>query len=84
MSASSTISARLAFNMIGSETTAALKEAKPFLLAELPLVLDRFYDHIAKFPETATFFTSRDHMMHDKKMQLQHWSIIRDGRFDEA
>src|SRR5947209_39816 len=82
MSSESTIQERLRFNMIDSETVAVLREAKPFILAELPLVLDGFYDHVGKFAETAKFFRSRDHMMHAKKMQLQHWTIIMDGRFD--
>jgi methyl-accepting chemotaxis protein len=82
MSSESTIQERLHFNMIDSETVALLRQAKPFVLAELPLVLDTFYDHVGKFAETAKFFRNRDHMMHAKKMQIQHWTIIMDGRFD--
>ena len=84
MSSESTIQERLRFNMIDSETVAVLREAKPFILAELPRILDGFYDHVGKFPDTAKFFRSRDHMMHAKKMQVQHWTIIMDGRFDPA
>lgn len=84
MSTGSTISARLSFNMIDPETIGVLKQAKSFVLGELPQVLDRFYDHIAKFPETAAFFKNREHMMHAKKMQLQHWSIIMEGSFNET
>jgi methyl-accepting chemotaxis protein len=84
MSSDNTISERLKFNLIDQATIAALREAKSFVLAELPSILDRFYDHIAKFPETAAFFKGRDHMMHAKKMQIQHWSVILDGRFDKT
>ena len=84
MSEKSTIQERLRFNMIDQETVAALREAKSFILAEMPQILDRFYDHVGNFTETAKFFKSREHMMHAKKMQLQHWAIIMDGRFDEA
>jgi methyl-accepting chemotaxis protein len=84
MDGESTIKDRLRFNMIDDATISALRGSKSFLLAELPAILDGFYDHIARFPETAKFFKSRDHMMHAKKMQLQHWAIITEGRFDEA
>ena len=84
MSEKSTIQERLRFNMIDQETVAVLREAKSFILAEMPQILDRFYDHIGKFTETAKFFKNREHMMHAKKMQLQHWAIIMDGRFDES
>lgn len=84
MSGESTIQERLRFNMIDQTVVAVLREAKTFILAEMPGVLDGFYDHIGQFTETARFFKSRDHMMHAKKMQLQHWAIIMDGRFDET
>jgi methyl-accepting chemotaxis protein len=84
MSGQSTIRERLRFNMIDQETSAVLRESKSFILAEMPKILDAFYDHISNFAETAKFFKSRDHMMHAKKMQQQHWAIIMDGRFDET
>lgn len=84
MHGESTILERLRFNMIDQEAVTILREAKSFILAELPLILDAFYDHVGKFAETAKFFRSRDHMMHAKKMQMQHWAIIMDGRFDET
>jgi methyl-accepting chemotaxis protein len=84
MSGESTILERLRFNMIDQETVTVLREAKPFILADLPRILDGFYDHVGKFAETAKFFRSREHMMHAKKMQMQHWTIIMDGRFDET
>jgi methyl-accepting chemotaxis protein len=80
----STITARLAFNRIDQESIAALRDNKAFVLAELPPVLDRFYDHIARFDETAKFFRNRDHMKHAKQMQLRHWAIIAEGRFDAS
>jgi hypothetical protein len=60
MSGESTILERLRFNMIDEEAVTVLREAKPFILAELPRILDDFYDHVGKFAETAKFFKSRD------------------------
>jgi methyl-accepting chemotaxis protein len=84
MGSKSTIVSRLQFNMIGDEAVAALRQSKSFILSEMPAILESFYDHISKFPETSKFFKSRDHMMHAKEMQLKHWAIIMDGRFDES
>jgi methyl-accepting chemotaxis protein len=80
----STIGARLAFHALDRESIAALRDAKAFVLEQLPKVLDKFYDHVGRFAETAAFFKSRDHMSHAKQMQLRHWAIIVDGRFDES
>jgi methyl-accepting chemotaxis protein len=84
MSGQSSITARLAFNLIDKDTVATLAENKPFILAALPPVLDEFYDHVVKFSETSKFFKNRDHMMHAKQMQLNHWTIIASGRFDQT
>ncbi|MGP0090677.1 MAG: protoglobin domain-containing protein [Xanthobacteraceae bacterium] len=84
MANESTILARLAFNAIDQETMATLRESKPFILSALPPILDGFYDHVAKFRETSAFFKSREHMMHAKQMQIRHWTIIAEGRFDET
>jgi methyl-accepting chemotaxis protein len=84
MSDKGTVSRRLQFNMIGDEAVAVLRQAKPFVMSELPRILNTFYDHISKFTETSTFFKNREHMMHAKEMQLKHWAIIMEGRFDEA
>ena len=84
MTSESEIAKRIAFNRIDIESISALRSAKVFVLGVMPGILDRFYDHIGKFPETARFFGSRELMMHAKQMQLKHWGIILDGRFDES
>jgi methyl-accepting chemotaxis protein len=84
MSNEFTLARRLQFNGIDNGTRAILKEHKDFLLAEMPRILDRFYDHISTFAETKVFFKSRDHMMHAKQKQLQHWGIILGGEFDDS
>ena len=69
MSERSTITARLAFNGIDRETVAVLRDAKSFVLAEMPAVLDGFYRHVEKFSETKMFFKSSEVMKHAKQMQ---------------
>ncbi len=83
MSGDSTIAAKLAFNGIDKDTLAVLAENKSFILGVLPKILERFYEHVFKFDETRRLFKNRDHMEHAKRMQLQHWSFVADGRFDQ-
>ncbi|WP_420537128.1 protoglobin domain-containing protein [Hyphomicrobium zavarzinii] len=76
------MTARLSFNQIDEEARRLLRENKEFLSRELPGVLDVFYTHLAKFPETAAFFKTRDLMTGAKNAQLRHWQTILDGNFD--
>ena len=82
MRAASSLATRLAFNNIDAQTVALLKEAREFIIPAMPAILDGFYDHVGRFSETNTFFRNREHMMHAKAMQLKHWAIILEGRFD--
>ena len=75
---------RLAYNQIDSATADLLRAHKPLIMAELPAVLDKFYDHVSKHAETVAFFKSRQHMNYAKDAQIRHWATIMDGRFDEA
>lgn len=84
MSTAHSISERLRFNRIDQDAIAALRAAKPFVMDQLPGILDRFYDHVGAFPETAALFKTREHMVHARKMQIAHWSVILDGRFDDT
>ena len=84
MTERSNVRARLAFNQIDQATCSLLREWKHFIMAELPAILDGFYDHVGQFPETNVFFKSRDHMAGAKSAQLGHWSTILEGRFDEV
>lgn len=77
------LSERLAFFGIDQTTSTTLAASKSFLMAELPALLDSFYDHVSDFDAAAKFFRSREHMMHAKQKQLDHWAIILDGKFDE-
>ena len=82
--AESGLEKRTAFNRIDTETIEVLRAGKSFVLSVMPGILDSFYGHVGRFPETARFFRNHDHMMHAKEMQLKHWGIILDGRFDDS
>jgi len=82
MTHNASISARLSFNQIDEETRRLLRENKDFIAGELPGILDAFYDHIMRYPETAAFFKSRDVMMGARNAQLRHWLTMLDATFD--
>lgn len=82
MNSNAAMAARLSFNQIDEEARQLLREYKSFLVAELPGVLERFYEHVVKYPETAAFFKNRDMMVGAKNAQLRHWQTILDGNFD--
>jgi methyl-accepting chemotaxis protein len=74
---------RLAFYEIDAAMVETIRQAKPRLMATLPAVLDRFYSHIAKFPEVAHHFRDRAVQEQARGMQLAHWDMLTDARFDE-
>lgn len=78
------IAERLSFNVIDEETRDALREAKPFLLDALPAILDGFYAHIGDYPVLSAMFASQAVKDHAKQMQVRHWTLIAEGRFDES
>ncbi len=82
MTTNASMSARLSFNQIDDETRRLLRENKDFIVSEMPGVLDGFYAHVVKYPETAAFFSSREMMTGAKNAQIRHWQTILDADFD--
>src|SRR5690606_33767851 len=82
MTTNASISARLSFNQIEDDTRKLLRENKDFIVGELHGVLESFYAHVVKYPETAAFFRSREMMTGAKNAQLRHWQTILDANFD--
>lgn len=84
MSKDARIFERLRFHGLDSETRDVLRSNKTYVLDVLKTVLDLFYGRVSEFSDTARFFRSAEHREHAKAMQLKHWDVITDGRFDEA
>jgi methyl-accepting chemotaxis protein len=80
----SLLSLRLAFNGVDEAMRASLRAARPLIMTVLPDALDAFYAHVMRFPEAARFFRDAGHRRHAQEMQLKHWAIITEGRFDDA
>jgi methyl-accepting chemotaxis protein len=75
---------RLQFHGIDQHTAATLQNAKALILSLLPPALDAFYAHIAQVPEAAGFFRNEAHINYARTMQLRHWELLSEGRFDAA
>lgn len=82
MHSSTDIADRLNFHGLTSEVSDRLRNNKPFVMSILPKALDRFYEHMARFPGAMRFFKSPEHVRHARSHQLDHWALILDGRFD--
>ena len=65
---------RLSFHQIDATTQRTLREAKALILEELNPVMDRY----------GQIFRDSSHQQQAKELQTRHWSVIADGRFDEA
>lgn len=79
----STIAQRLQFVGIDHEVLATLRQSRELVLGAMPAILDGFYRHLGRFSETASVFKTPEHVAAAKALQLRHWTIILEGRFDE-
>lgn len=48
----------------------------------LPTIIAGFYDHIRRFPELDRFFSSPSHAGHASRLQLAHWRLLFEAKFD--
>jgi methyl-accepting chemotaxis protein len=76
------LSKRLSFLNIDAETRAVLQDLRPVLQAELPKILDGFYNHVRQWQDVSQFFGGTTHMDHAKNAQLKHWMLIAEGSLD--
>jgi len=79
-----TIFQRMRFVNLDENLANTISVNKGLILAELPAVLNDFYNLIVDEPEVGRFFKSAGHIEHAKAMQLRHWDIITDAKFDRA
>jgi methyl-accepting chemotaxis protein len=75
---------RLDFMQIDESARASLRSIKPAIEESLPVILDKFYDMIQRWPDLKKMFSNASHMTAAKNLQVQHWKTIADGRFDKS
>lgn len=60
-----------------------LRKMSPYLVENLPLVLDEFYSFIGGWNDLRTMFRGQEGMDYARNAQIKHWMKICEGRFDE-
>jgi methyl-accepting chemotaxis protein len=81
------IAVRLRFAGIDEQARVLMREALQLLHPALPGILDRFYNHMLEFPETAALLRSHreaDGLAGLKRAQTQHWSNLLSAEFNPA
>lgn len=84
MTDSPSLAERLQFSALDPAAIDVLRKHSSFVMAELPGILDNFYTHVRQHSKAAAFFRDRKHMEHAKEMQVRHWRLIAEGRFDAS
>jgi methyl-accepting chemotaxis protein len=77
------IARRLEFMKLDEATCRRIAGLDQFMREELPSALDTFYQHMAKTPEIARFFSNQAHVNAAKSAQISHWENITRGTFDQ-
>ncbi len=77
-------SVRLSYIRLDAAAVDLLRAVKPHLVAALPGILDRFYDHTLAQPELADKFAGPERVRAAKEAQARHWSLLFDAAFDES
>src|ERR1700744_650908 len=78
------IQTRLDFIGIDHATKDALRDLRPLIAKALPGLLDKFYAHLAKYPQVARLFADQTSMRRAKQAQIDHWAMIANANFDDA
>jgi methyl-accepting chemotaxis protein len=84
MSVENSLPDRLKFIGIDSAAVAAMREAKPTVMAAMPAALEQFYGKILSDPHTKNFFPTAAKAQAAKELQRSHWDLISDARFDDT
>ena len=74
---------RLSFIGLDEASRADIRELAPLIERLLPKGLDAFYQKVRQQPEISKLFSGEGHIDSAKNAQLEHWTTITTGRFDE-
>jgi methyl-accepting chemotaxis protein len=78
-----TLMERLTFFCIDASTQAILADIYIKVLAEVRPLLDEFYEHIWEFPATRDIIGNSDRIEVLKDKQIEHWTKLLSGVFDD-
>ncbi len=84
MTLTSALDERLAFMQLDAAAQADIRGVKDIVRADLPGILDDFYDQVRATPATRSFFADDALIGSARARQLRHWDGISEGRFDAS
>ncbi|WP_421852380.1 methyl-accepting chemotaxis protein [Oricola sp.] len=74
---------RLSFMELDDRDREQIRKLAPIVAKHLPEGLERFYAKVRQTPEVAHFFQDDVHMDSAQNAQIEHWTAITNGEFDE-
>ena len=80
----SNLANRMEFMQLDGKSRERIRHLKPIIDRELPAGLDKFYQRLRQTPEVKRFFENDSHMARAKGAQIDHWSAISSGSFDDS
>jgi methyl-accepting chemotaxis protein len=75
--------ARLDLTALDAEGCERLREIRPMIEAEARIGLSRFFQRLQSTPEIASLFSSERQVSRLEELEITHWSILSDARFDD-
>ena len=74
--------ARLELTRLDQDSGDRLRGMRPMIEAEARIALSAFFERLQNTPEIASLFTSGRQIDRLEELEVAHWSILADGRFD--
>jgi len=74
--------ARLDLTRLEHDSGERLRDMRPMIEAEARVALSAFFERLQNTPEIASLFTSSRQIDRLEELEVAHWSILADGRFD--
>jgi len=74
--------ARIALTRLDQQSGDRLREIRPMIEAEARVALSAFFERLQNTPEIASLFSSPRQIDRLEELEVAHWSILSDGRFD--
>ena len=74
--------ARLDLTRLDQDSGDRLRDMRPMIEAEARVALSAFFERLQNTPEIASLFTSSRQIDRLEELEVAHWSILADGRFD--
>jgi len=68
--------------MLDAESGERLRSLRPMIEGEARIALSAFFERLQNTPEIASLFTSGRQIDRLEELEVAHWSILSDGRFD--